>query len=548
MGEEDELIAGRYRLAGRLGRGGMGEVWQAYDERLHRKVAVKQLILPAELDGEQSAQAMRQAVREGRIAARLQHKNVVTLFDVIEEDGQAYLILEYLPSSSLSQVLAERGTLPPDEAARIGAQVAEALDAAHAAGIVHRDVKPGNVLIGDEGTAKITDFGISRAIEDASTMTTGMVVGTPAYLSPEVAKGEQATFSSDVFSLGATLYTAIEGMPPVGQSDNAMALLFRAASGEIDAPTHAGAMTDVLERMLSADPDHRPTMSQVSETLAGLPGAADQPAADEPAAEHDPDQTEIVPPAPAPTAAEPPIEPPADVTPPPEPAAARPLPEPPTERLAVLPAVEPHQAHPRPPARKRRTKVLAAAVVAVLLVAGGVVALLWDWSGSTDQTAAPPSSTTSSVASANAEPTSSTAASTAANPPPAAPPSSNPPPVNPPPGNVNASVPADAAAAVTEYYALMPANRQQAWDRLTARFQRSPAGGTSGYERFWSQVNSVKVSGVDPASASVVGVTVEYHFKDSRVVVEQHRYTLVQQGGQWKLDAVAVLSSRTLTL
>ena len=165
-------LADRYTLLERLGSGAMGVVWRARDELLHREVAIKQLLLP-DLKPSQVEEACERAMREGRIAARLQHPNAIGVFDVVIEDGKPCLVMEYLPSRSLSAVLAERGTLSPAETARIGAQVGAALAAAHEAGIVHRDVKPGNVLIGHNGSVKITDFGISRATGDVAVTRTG---------------------------------------------------------------------------------------------------------------------------------------------------------------------------------------------------------------------------------------------------------------------------------------------------------------------------------------------------------------------------------------
>ena len=162
--------------------------------------------------------------------------------------------MQYFPSRSLAELLVERGRMPVPEVARIGAEVASALAAAHRAGIVHRDVKPANVLIAPDGTARITDFGIAHALGDVSLTTTGMVTGTPAYLAPEVARGGDASPASDVFSLGSTLYTALEGRPPFGASENAMALLHLVASGDVVPPQHAGDLAPLLLRMLTVDP------------------------------------------------------------------------------------------------------------------------------------------------------------------------------------------------------------------------------------------------------------------------------------------------------
>jgi serine/threonine protein kinase len=264
------LIADRYRLLHQVGSGGMGVVWEALDERLERRVAVKQLRRQSGASTADAELANRRAMREARLTARLQHPHVVSLFDVVEQEGQLWLIMQFVPSVTLAAVLAEGGPLQPDEAAKVGAQVASAMAAAHAVGIVHRDVKPGNVLIAEDGTALISDFGIARALGDATLTTSGMVHGTPAYLAPEVARGSEASFASDVFSLGATLYSGLEGSPPFGTDENSIALLHRVASGQFPPPTHCGMLTPVILEMLSADPEARPPMRAVADSLARL--------------------------------------------------------------------------------------------------------------------------------------------------------------------------------------------------------------------------------------------------------------------------------------
>jgi serine/threonine protein kinase len=254
--EPGELVAGRYRLVAMVGRGAMGVVWQAHDERLDRAVAVKELLV------EESERAL----REGRIAARLRHPNAVTVHDVVTHGGTPCLILEYLPARSL----AARGPLPPLAVAAIGAQIAGALAEAHAAGIVHRDVKPENILITDDGTAKLTDFGISHAAGVGTVTSTGILAGTPAYLAPEVAAGGAADVRADVFSLGATLYAATEGTPPFGVDDNPIALLHRVASAEVTPPTRSGPLTGTLLWLLRRDPAARPSMSAAYEALASV--------------------------------------------------------------------------------------------------------------------------------------------------------------------------------------------------------------------------------------------------------------------------------------
>lgn len=265
--DEGRLIIGRYRLERRIGGGAMGVVWLAKDELLDRTVALKQLLLPATLNEEETEHARKRSAREARIAARLQHRHAITVFDVADDDGMPVLVMEYLPSQSLAEVLNARGPLPPAEVARIGSQAAHALAAAHEAGIVHRDVKPGNILLGEDGTAKITDFGISRAADDGTLTGSGAFAGTPAFLAPEAARGEKPTAASDVFSLGATLYAIVEGRFPYGDSENQMALLYAAAAGRFSPPQKAGPLTDLLNRMMSFAPEDRPTMAAAAAEL-----------------------------------------------------------------------------------------------------------------------------------------------------------------------------------------------------------------------------------------------------------------------------------------
>jgi serine/threonine protein kinase len=257
----------------RIGSGSMGVVWRARDERLERVVAIKQLLPQPGLSEEQKQDARRRALREARIAARLHHPNAIVVFDVAEHEGDPCLVMEYLAAKSMAATLADRGSMAAADVAAVGSQIASALAAAHASGIVHRDVKPANILITDEGIAKITDFGIARASGDVTVTQTGMFAGTPAYLAPEVARGQDPTSASDVFSFGATLYDAVEGGPPFPERQNQLALLRLVAEGKVQPPRQAGVLTALLMQLLRSEADERPTMSQASRMLADLAAA-----------------------------------------------------------------------------------------------------------------------------------------------------------------------------------------------------------------------------------------------------------------------------------
>ncbi|MFI9456151.1 serine/threonine-protein kinase [Amycolatopsis sp. NPDC052450] len=272
--EEIRRLADRFDLIEPVGGGSMGTVWRARDENLERIVAIKELLLPHGAGEQKADEAKNRALREARIAARLVHPHAITVFGVIDEQDRPWIIMEYLPSRSLADKLRD-GPMEVDDVIRLGIQLCSALAAAHRAGIVHRDIKPGNVLLGEDETVKITDFGISRAMGDVQLTATGEISGTPAFLAPEVARGEDATSASDVFSLGATLYTALEGGTPYGTAENPIALLYRASSGEITPPVRSGILTPLLNRLLDVRPDSRPTMTETERELRAL--AAGEP-------------------------------------------------------------------------------------------------------------------------------------------------------------------------------------------------------------------------------------------------------------------------------
>jgi hypothetical protein len=255
----DRLIGGRYLLGEPLGSGGMGSVWRAHDQELDRTVALKRAHPGVDdPDG-------RRLRREARTGARLHDPHVVTIFDVVSDGDEHWLVLEYLPSRSLDEL----GPLPPDEVARIGVQIASALQAVHAAGIIHRDLKPANILVTPDGTARLADFGISRRMWAEATLTDSSTVGTPANLAPEVANGNEPTTASDVFSLGAVLYTALEGHSPFGSDPNPLAVLRRAARGELEPLRRGGELTPLITRMLAVDPHDRPSIAEVVHELGG---------------------------------------------------------------------------------------------------------------------------------------------------------------------------------------------------------------------------------------------------------------------------------------
>ncbi|WP_432887497.1 protein kinase domain-containing protein [Kribbella sp. CA-245084] len=253
------LIGGRYLLGEPLGSGGMGSVWRAHDQQLDRMVALKRAHPGVDdPDG-------RRLRREARTGARLHDPHVVTIFDVVADGDEHWLVLEYLPSRSLDEL----GTLPSAQVARIGVQIASALQAVHAAGIIHRDLKPANVLVTSDGTAKLADFGISRRLWAEATLTDSSTVGTPAHLAPEVANGNEPTTAADVFSLGAVLYTALEGHSPFGSDPNPLAVLRRAARGELEPLRKGGELTPLITRMLAVDPQDRPSVAEVVQELGG---------------------------------------------------------------------------------------------------------------------------------------------------------------------------------------------------------------------------------------------------------------------------------------
>ncbi|MEU3355807.1 protein kinase [Streptomyces sp. NPDC037389] len=250
------VLAGRYRLLGELGQGGMGVVWRARDEVLGREVAVKEVRAPAGLPAPDVRQLYARLEREGRAAARISHRNVVTVHDVVTEEGRPWIVMELVRGLSFAEVLLAEGPIAPVRAARIGVEVLAALRGAHAVGVLHRDVKPGNVLISNDGRVVLSDFGIAM-IEGSSALTaTGQLVGSPEYLAPERALGHPPGPESDLWSLGVMLYAAVEGYSPFRQ-DTPLSTLRAVVDAELPPPRRAGPLAPVLDGLLRKDPARR---------------------------------------------------------------------------------------------------------------------------------------------------------------------------------------------------------------------------------------------------------------------------------------------------
>ncbi|MFJ6938418.1 serine/threonine-protein kinase [Streptomyces sp. NPDC101132] len=265
-GGRDRVVADRYRLLGPLGRGGMGVVWRARDELLNREVAVKEVRAPAGLDEAEVRRMYARLEREAWAAARVSHRGVVTVYDVVTEDGRPWIVMELVRGLSLAEVLEAEGPLPPHRAAHIGEQVLTALRAAHEAGVLHRDVKPANVLVANDGRVVLGDFGIARLEGSAALTMTGEVVGSPEFLAPERALGREPGPESDLWSLGVLLYAAVEGVSPFRQ-DTPLATLRAVVDEELPPPRRAGELAPVIEGLLRKEPAARLSAAEAGRML-----------------------------------------------------------------------------------------------------------------------------------------------------------------------------------------------------------------------------------------------------------------------------------------
>ncbi|MGW1592196.1 serine/threonine-protein kinase [Streptomyces sp. NPDC002343] len=261
------LIAGRYRLADSIGSGGMGRVWRAHDEVLHRMVAVKELTASLYVADGDRAVLLARTRAEARAAARINHSAVVTVHDVLEHDGRPWIVMELVEGDSLADVVKEHGRVEPAEAARIGLWVLRALRAAHAAGVLHRDVKPGNVLLGTDRRVLLTDFGIAQIEGDSTITRTGEVVGSVDYLAPERVRGHDPGPASDLWALGATLYTAVEGRSPFRRT-SPLSTMQAIVEEDTEEPRQAGPLGPVIAALLRKDPADRPSVEEAEQMLA----------------------------------------------------------------------------------------------------------------------------------------------------------------------------------------------------------------------------------------------------------------------------------------
>ncbi len=427
------MIAGRYTLEREIGRGGMGPVYLATDEVLGREVALKRIGL---LPGADSTDLAR-AEREARLAARLNHPHVVAIFNlVVDEDTDAHwLVMEHVEGTTLSELVKQHGPLSPDDAAPLLQQAADALVAAHAAGIVHRDVKPSNILVDERRRAKLTDFGIARISADPSLTQTGMVTGSPAYLAPEAALGQGGGEAVDVWSLGATVFHVLSGRTPYDMGDNVIAGLYRIVHEEPPRLADAGWMGPLLDATMAKDPADRWTMTQVRDFLADRGAHATE--------------STLLAPVPAPVAA---------------PVAPTPTPTP--HRAPVPPPVPRQQGHG--PRRLPPAGILVGLAVALVLgLVVATVALLRD-----DATSAGDAPADTATAGASPTPSSSTSAS-------ARPAASRP-------------TARGMESFIRSYVAAIAADPAQSFEMLTPKFQRQ-SGGARTYRDFWDGVGEPTV-------------------------------------------------------
>jgi serine/threonine protein kinase len=510
-------IAGRYRVLREVGRGGMGAVWLCEDERLGRNVAVKQV---GHVSGETAPDVAR-AMREARSSAPLNHPNVVAIFDAIDEGDHIWLVMEYVEGRTLAQIISEDGPIPPEQAANIGAQVADGLAAAHERGTVHRDIKPSNILIGPGGRAKISDFGISRTAGDDTLTQTGMLSGTPSYLSPEIARGEDPSPASDVWALGASLFAAVEGRPPYSSQANPLATLANIINEPTPRPERAGVLTEPITRMMDPDPQSRWQVGDAAHALhrihaqhrtdrtreetAPLGERAGRVAAAAPVTE--PHES-------TPTTQSPSVSPEPTLEPTPTPTPT-PTPEP-------TAAPTPAPAAPQRRSRRGRAILLALLILALLVGVGALGAsLLGDDPSTPAQDSTDSSGDTGSSPDGDANSPGNDAGSSD--------------------GGAQPEQPATGSAEdfVSDYYAVLPDDTESGWSMLSPGFQRE-VGSYGDYDGFWSTIDSVAVEDVEAVGPDAVDTTLVYT-TDGSSQTEVRRIELTESDGSYLISGDAVV-------
>lgn len=461
----------------------MGAVWLGHDTVLGREVAMKRIgMMPGA-----SSPDLERAEREARLAARLNHPHVVAVYDLVVEGDGTWLIMEYVEGVTLSALIKRDGALAPDEAAPLVRQAADALAAAHEAGIVHRDVKPSNMLVTPAGDVKLTDFGIARAQADASLTQTGLVTGSPAYLAPEVASGATATEASDVWSLGATLFHALAGHTPYDVSENLMGGLYRIVHEEPPRLDDPGWLAPVLDHTMTRDPAQRWSMTQVRHFLDQGHDVTIHPA---PFGTVEEENTRLLHPTPSQPMAVPPIvADPALVLPAPAPAPA----------IAIAPAATGDR-------RRRAWRPWAAAVVALVVLVVAAVIGYAALTGGGSPTADPPGSP-------HASPTS---------------------------GGTSASATAAQEAAmkqfVTTYLTTVTSDDRATFAMLTPAF-RAQSHGFHGYDGFWSTIATATPSNlVADVAAMTVSYDVAYTKQDGSHTTDQVTLRLVRHGTSYLIS------------
>lgn len=497
-------VARRYTVKREIGRGGMGAVWLAVDEVLGREVAIKRVGM---FPGGSSPDLLR-AQREAKLAARLNHPHVVSVFDFVSDGDEQWLVMEYVDGTNLSVLAEQNGGLAPREAAAVIGQVAQALAAAHSAGIVHRDVKPSNILVTDAGVAKLADFGIARARADSTLTATGMVTGSPAYLAPEVASGHAATEASDVWSLGATLFHTLTGRPPYDVSDNVLAAMYRIVHDDPPRLADAGWPADLLDTTMAREPSHRWPMVRVQEHLASGP----------------PEETEPLTPAGSATAVLPVVAPTsAEDLPAEDLSAAVAAPEPEQDPWPAYVDEEP-ALQPRADERRRNRGLMV-----LLGLAAAVAAVLVAWTLLQDDpstSAGGPSASTASP-SGDVSPTQGEPSE-----------QSSPTPTTQAPNSGPGAGKATAMRSfVQEYVDTALTDPESSWQQLTTRFQEN-VGSYGSYAGFWNTIETATLRDVeaDP-DAMQVSYTITWDPKgdrgkeDERVVLG-----LVEDEGSYLID------------